>query len=175
MRQLNNRFSIYVLSLFWVGMFSLILSSCNQDEVKPEVCKDGKCDFEIMTDSEIFILEDSAITEFDIVNGDNLVFQYQYQSNDNKRIADDEYLERIFFEIHADSSSFSFSDAELIDLNAVFQRSCFCPGPFWVRIESGLITGTKQDDGEWKIDADLSIEIDGNTIERDFSKTFKDE
>ena len=118
MRQLNNRFSNYVLALFWVGAFSVIFSSCNQDEVKPEVCKGGECDFEIIADSEIFILEDSAITEFDIVNGDNFVFQYQYQSDDNKRIADDEYLERIYFEIHADSSSFSFSDAELINLNA---------------------------------------------------------
>ena len=168
-----KRLHVYALSLLFTGLLSIVLTSCDSTEIKPEICKGGKCDFEIQPNAEIFLVEDSLISEFDVVNGNNLVFQYQYVKNDSKRIADDEYTERIFFEINADVTEFLVSNEELVNINAIFYRACFCPAPAFRRITAGTISGIKEKDLTWKIEADLEIETDGSVVNRSFSKTFK--
>ena len=169
-----RHFSTYGIALILVGMISFLTSGCDKTSIKPETCKNGKCDFNLLTNSAISITEDTVITQLEIIAGNNLVFEYEYEANEKKNIADDEYFETILFEIHPDSTTFSFTDGDLQNLNAVFRRSCFCPLPFAVRIEKGTISGMKEEDGKWRIEVDVEIDLDFSTINRTYSQTFKE-
>ena len=169
-----KRFSTYGFFLILVGIITFLTSGCDTTSIKPETCKNGKCDFNLLANSAISIVEDTMITQLEIISGSNIVFEYEYEANEKKNIADDEYFETILFEIHPDSTIFSFTDGDLQNVNAVFRRSCFCPLPFAVRIEKGTISGMQDENGKWSVEVDVEIEIDGSIIERTYSQTFRE-
>ena len=58
--------------------------------------------------------------------GDRIVFEYFFVAEQEDLIADDEYGERIIFEIDPNLKSFSFIDEELTEIRPFFNRFCFC-------------------------------------------------
>ena len=123
--------------------------------------------------SRLEITESDRINSVEIKPGDNLVFQYEYVKNDNPNIADDEYTERIIFEIPANIDSFVISGEDLKKSNAVFGVFCFCldHGYFW--IDDGCIKGEKVDDKHWNIAINISAQASQTAFTMMLSETFK--
>ncbi len=92
--------------------------------------------------------------------GENLVFEYEYQAEDNEHIQDDEYAEFIHFQIDPSLNEFNYSDSELESINAVFTESCFCGYPDDELKDvppKGNISGQKLSATEWEISIDVTF------------------
>ncbi|MEL7535174.1 MAG: hypothetical protein AAFN10_27975 [Bacteroidota bacterium] len=160
------------------GFFALCLTliSCSTDlpgELKEYSCRSGDCTFSFQENQQIEIIEDSTIqsTFINIIGGDKIVFKYQYIADDEPNIADDEYLENIYFEIDPDAETFSFTDEQLADANLVIQPVCFCV-PIVIEPRSGILSGERLDDNTWKVTLDASYQIYNETNGISFSKKF---
>ncbi|WP_394747834.1 hypothetical protein [Spongiimicrobium salis] len=105
--------------------------------------------------------------------GERLVFEYFFVAEQEDLIADDEYGERILFEVDPNLSSFSFSDAELATLRPFFNRFCFCETIGSLLISSGTISGTQVNATAWDIDVDLRFDLDGTEVSRSISGRFQ--
>lgn len=89
--------------------------------------------------------------------GQNLVFEYFFTAREEPNVADDEYSERIVFEIDASVESFSLSGDDLILANTFFDKYCFCELTGSIPISSGTITGEQLDADTWSIDIEVSF------------------
>ena len=93
-----------------------------------------------------------------VINGNKLVFLYEYNAEDKINTQDDEYSEFIRFQIEQSVEEFNYSDNELINTNAVFSKSCFCPYPDNIENDvapKGSISGKKISETEWDITLDV--------------------
>ncbi|MEO9894429.1 hypothetical protein [Aurantibacter sp.] len=92
-----------------------------------------------------------------VVDGNNLVFTYEFQAEDEKDIADDEYSEVIRFEIQPDLNEFEYSTTDLEAIKAVYSENCFCFFGDDNKNTSpkGTIKGKKISDTEWDITIDV--------------------
>lgn len=109
-----------------------------------------------------------------IESGENLVFEYFFEAEENPQIADDEYAERIVFEVDADVEQFSFSDEELTTANTYFDKYCFCFIEGSIPIESGTISGRKFSSSTWQVSIDIrftDFEEQTRTISGVFKRT----
>lgn len=152
---------------------ALSLAGCKQTGVNPTNCREGKCTYTILANQQITIdTSDSLWQNVDIMTGDQLVFEYEYVQRDNDRIADDEYTERIYFEIDPEIDSFSFRDAELAEVNLVMQPICFCIPTLGTPI-SGTLTGEKLSETAWKVEMDVTFDQDQFTSATSFDAVFE--
>lgn len=143
--------------LFLFSLIALLaLISCQNQGLSPTNCRDGKCVYRVLQDKEILLQPDSAELIFRVEEGDKLLFRYEYTQNEVPRIADDEYLEWLMFEIDKDQSSFSFKDTAMKDAKFLFYPSCECiPGN--TLIEAGTLEGRKISDTQWEVSMDVSF------------------
>ncbi len=107
-----------------------------------------------------------------IESGENLVFKYYFQKEDNENISDDEYSESIIFEIDADLDHFSYTDEELSSINAYFNKSCFCPIDGSISIVKGTIQGTKIDNLTWEIKINITFTDSNKKITKVINASF---
>jgi hypothetical protein len=151
---------------------SLFLFSCNSDDdnVTDEIIK-----YTYATNSKIVTQNADGITFADIEDGDNLVFNYRFSASQNNDISDDEYGERIIFEIDANAQEFNYSDNELISILTYFNQYCFCANIGSIQIINGSINGSKSNGQNWAIDIDITFEIGISTRSISFNSIFKPE
>ena len=118
-----------------------------------------------------------TLSEFnfsDVSPGNNLVFRYYFLADENPNISDDEYAERIIFEIPSDADEFSFTNAELSNINTYFDKFCFCFIEGSIPISEGTISGSKINATTWEVSIDVSFEdfqLETRTISERFSLT----
>lgn len=105
------------------------------------------------------IFEGSYMKNGTVINGNNLVFSYEYVADDAENIADDEYSEIIRFEIDPALTEFSYSDNELDEINAVYSEYCFCHFVDESKNTSpqGTISGKKISNTQWQISIDVTF------------------
>lgn len=116
-----------------------------------------------------------VVNEFDfaeIENGNNLVFEYRFIADDEPNIADDEYSERIIFEIDSSADSFSLTNEELATANTYFDKYCFCFIDGSIAIENGTLTGTRVNENRWEVNINVSF-MDFDAQTRTVSGTFR--
>ncbi len=103
--------------------------------------------------------EGSYMKRGTVVEGNNVVFTYEYQAENEIDIADDEYSEIIQFEIEPNLEEFSYSDGELIAINAVYTERCFCYFSDETKntSPSGSISGKKISETQWEITIDVTF------------------
>jgi len=155
-----------------IVMLSIFLCSCNSDD---DSITDEVIQHTYSTNSKIVTQDVNDITFADIEEGDNLVFKYRFTASQDNDIADDEYGERIIFEIDVNATEFSYSDDELESILTFFNQYCFCPNIGSIQILNGNISGTKIDSQNWNIDIDVTFEM-GNSMEsKTISAVFKPE
>ncbi len=109
-----------------------------------------------------------------VVDGTNLVFEYEFVRADEEAIADDEYSEYIRFEIDPNLNEFMYSgEEELTAINAFFTESCFC-GYLLDEAKdvppTGTISGKKISDTKWDISIDVIFYGDES---KNISNTFQ--
>jgi hypothetical protein len=149
----------------------LAFSACDKENLGK--CSGGDCENWLHPNSSLQITEDSIIQNIEIISGNKLVFDHQFARNEKANIADDEYWDWIYFEIDPALNEFSFTDAGLSEINALFEYSCFCIGPFHYRIERGTISGTKKGD-KWEVDIDVEIVRSFDIVSKSLSVTFQE-
>jgi len=91
--------------------------------------------------------------------GVETVFIYEMNSEDNDRLADDEYKESLIFQICNSLNEFTYlnEDVGTVDLN--FQNRCFgsCTGDF-TAINNGMIRGIQLNERTWEIAFEFTYE-----------------
>ena len=117
-------------------------------------------------------LEDSYMKYGSVESGENLVFEYNYIFDDNEQIADDEYSETIRFELNPELDNFNYTNEELLDINLVLSKYCYCYFPLDETkniTPIGTISGEKTSENTWLIKFDLTFYGDETrTIEETF-------
>ena len=135
------------------------------------------------TDEEFYTFKTNSqvvLTEIDedyylanVESGDNLVFIYKFVKDDDPDIADDEYVERIIFEINKDLTSFSFTSEDINESNMYFNQFCFCPSIESIHIVNGTLEGEKINNSKWLIALNVEFELHGNLVKRQIEGVFK--
>ncbi|MFI5164903.1 MAG: hypothetical protein ACHQHP_06625 [Bacteroidia bacterium] len=105
-----------------------------------------------------------------IIDGKNLVFEYYMRADDYDDIADDEYMERVVFEVPAKATSFYYHDSTL---RAAFYRGCFCPDRGWHALGDGFIKGKKINATTWQVEIDAMTKATPNRTSGPVTKKFK--
>lgn len=134
----------------------------------------GNCSFEFYTDSKLEFTEEGQYLSFEVKPGANLVFHFTFRKHDNPMIMDDEYEEKIYFEVNPAGNSFLISGEDLKKAGAMFGRMCFCPDGGYHRIDQGCIYGYKINCRTWNISLNLTASTEFSSYNRmkqtDFSK-----
>ncbi len=131
-----------------------------------------KVSFQFFENSNLNIVPaENNIPKFSTIeSGENLVFEYRFESEDVLEIADDEFVEVIRFEIDSDLNTFSFADNELGDLKIIQRKICFCAFEESTDALIGSIKGNKISANEW--DIQLNITFPSSTVEKVIDKVF---
>jgi len=172
MNRLNRFFSLISISC----LILILLSGCEKEELPlsfRDGCEAGTCSYLIEDNAALNVTDDEIV---EIIAGEKLVFTYVYEAEEDPQIADDEYTEFIRFEIAADTAttSFSYEDRDLRQINALMHASCFC-APEVAEIREGSINGTKQEDGSWEVAVEISFDYGTNRMARRFEGVFAPE
>ncbi len=121
--------------IFFFALLGII--ACDSDDGTDDG-NDDTSTYQFYEDAQVN-LSANGFTE--IRDGVNLVFEYQFTAEDNPNIADDEFSERILFEIPENLNSFSFVDEELTTIQAYYDKYCFCLIEGSIPLTNGEITG----------------------------------
>ena len=156
--------------LFMVTVLGLAAMACGPTGINPTNCRDGKCTYTFEENKRVRILP--PVDRVQIADGDSLVFTYLFQQDENPRIFDDEYDERIYFQIDPSLDSFSFSNAELSGAKMAVQPDCECFLEI-VAITNGTLTGTKLSKDRWEITMDVTFDWNQVPQERSFTAEFE--
>jgi len=150
-------------------IIAIILISCSHDNSNGD---EYTYTYTEKSDLTISTLEDSYMKYGIVEEGENLVFEYRFDADDEEQIADDEYGETIRFEIDSELNEFSYSNTELSDIDLVFTKYCYCYFPMDESKDiepTGMISGQKISSDKWRIKIDLTFYGDENrTIEGNF-------
>jgi len=151
-----NRILIFLIVL-------VTFLSCASDDNGIESNLPGEIDLSFTEEAQITIVENPDIEAsfLDIVDGDQLVFEFRREDGMDNEIADDEILELIVFEVDPDAIIFSYTEQDFIDNNVYYSVSCFCSTIGALPLETGTISGTKLTDNRWDITIDVIINVDG--------------
>jgi len=145
-----------------------MLSSCSSDDNIPTDISS----YYFKPDSKITVSTENNQTFANIVNGQNLVFKFELNKTDNPDIQDDEYSERLIFEIDPSLTEFTYNAEDILQANAYFNQYCFCADTSSIPINSGTIQGTKISRDDWLIDLNISFLINGKLQTRSFKEVF---
>jgi len=169
-------------SIFYILM--LLAFSCGKDdptyfeEKIPENCESGKCDFNYSDNSQIQIEVESFGRLGQVVEGENLVFKYLYQYDDQPSIADDELTTELVFEIPGDKNNFTISEEDFVNNKVLYRMICFCGNVSHEFPSCGSITGIRLSPNSWRVNASLTIDYyaeldaDFDPIEIEFNTVF---
>lgn len=132
-------------------VLSAIISACSKNN-------EDRYSYTFSTGSALIIEATNGYMKYGkVVSGTNLVFEYQFERDDEENIADDEYAEFIRFEIDPSLNEFNYGDEELQTINPIFTQECFC-GFYGEEKEvspTGFISGKKVSDTKWDITIDV--------------------
>lgn len=106
-----------------------------------------------------------------IENGVNRVFEYEFVADDNPNLADDEFAERILFEVPLNMDNFSFSNQELNTIHAYYDKYCFCLIEGSIPLSTGTIRGTRINSSTFEIEINVEFE-DFGTISKVITANF---
>lgn len=142
------------------GLLLLFLSSCSKsDDVQTE--SDGE--FIVHNNAEMKINNTENGTYIEIIEGDNLVFEYHFSEKPDPEVADSGYNEYLIFELNKNTGDFDLNNEDFSSVNAHLRRSCFCPHTDYKPISEGSISGKKIGELEWKVKFDVETLIEEDT------------
>lgn len=158
--------------LLTIVTLSLCLCSCKSDD---DNVTDEITQYTYSTSSQIVTQDIDDITLANIEEGNNLVFNYRFTASQNDLISDDEYGERIIFEIDANATAFNYSDDELASILSYFNHYCFCANIGSIQIIDGQISGQKINGQNWDVSINVTFLINDTLETRSINGVFKPE
>jgi hypothetical protein len=144
---------LLVLALLNITFITAQVKAPLKEKVTPE-----KKTFKVKKGSSIKLTQaDNIYFDYAITKGNKLVFDYNFKAKDREMVADDEYRERIVFELESKTKSFVLTGDSLLAAKAYYTRSCFCLNRGNFKINGGSIKGKLIKANNWKVDLDLII------------------
>ena len=90
-------------------------------------------------------------------DGDNLLFEYDFTATQCDDILDDEWGERLIFEIPIGTTDFEYIDADLASINCYHLEYGAWVSSSPDAVTQGSIKGIKLSDNEWEITTNIKI------------------
>jgi len=137
------------------------------------VIKGGKW-YTITPNKTVSLNEDAQHNFFaEVINGNDLVFEYMMRADKHPDRTDDDYVEKIIFSVPKNAKSFYYTDTTI---KAAFLLGCFCPDRGWHALGDGFIKGKKINSSTWKVEFDVMTKPNptrnANAITRKFIASF---
>lgn len=143
------RFFITIAILFSLNIFSKAQE--NPDSLQNAFNPESKKAFFSPNKTIIFNTLDSINPEFEVVNGKELVFKYEYRSKEYLMISDDEFVERLFFKVLPKGKKFIYNLKNIKKSHLLYSQSCFCMDAGNYVIQKGSIVGKKVNKTTWDV------------------------
>lgn len=168
-----KHFSPLFLFVFLLSLLSLF--ACERQNIRTQNCYDGTCSYTFRDGRMLDVKSDSLmrILSFRTSDGDARVFSFLYSENNAEDPDKEDRDEVIYFQLPMSTTSFEHVDASLSSIQLIIAPINPFPSPFPFFIQQGSVSGEQVNDNTWKIDFDLTFELNGQTVERQFSKRFK--
>ncbi len=123
----------------------------NADSLQNAFNPESKKAFFIPNKTIIFNTADSINPEFEVVNGKELVFKYEFRSKEYLMISDDEFVERLFFKVLPKGNKFIYNLNNFKKSHLLYSQSCFCMDAGNYVIQKGSIVGKKVNKNTWDV------------------------
>ena len=130
----------------------LILNACSKDDDNPDGSSLIIEDFIYFENASISEEENSR--EIKIIEGDSLVFYYQYYDENDPAIADDEDVYNLAFQVSPDAENFKLETGDFEDAKALYALLCFCDPNVSITVPQG-----EEDTREILLDFDGVFEL----------------
>ena len=117
-------------------------------EETPKCPKNYICNTELLSHKSIKLSDDSIGKIYPKFEDDKNfhVIKYTYQYKGQPQIADDTYLEAIYFQIPQDTKNLKLSNKQLSEAKLIAQKSCFCRDAGYELVKIGHLNIEKQKD-----------------------------
>ncbi len=133
---------------------------------------DGEVEFIFYENAALDVQENDGRVYFEQVEGDQLVFKYEFIADDNPMIADDEYGEIVWFSVDPDQDTFEIHANNFKRNDALFGRMCFCVDGGFHRIDEGCIFGKKTSETTWEVAFAIQTNTGFETYTRMIQESF---
>jgi hypothetical protein len=146
------------MKIIKIILISLIFFSCSESDDNSDFY-----DYHFFKNKNLNIVSnhDTYIKYGEINEGNNLVFEYQFSTQGDVDVIDDEYSEIIRFEINNSINKFNFTNEELsTNSKIVLSKWCECffeYDPDKDILPTGNISGEKISETEWNISIDVTF------------------
>ncbi|MFH1319543.1 MAG: hypothetical protein ABII90_02665 [Bacteroidota bacterium] len=137
---MNN---IIIISIFFCLNLFCAVSQAQYKISEP------KYEYKVYSDKKIVLY--SELRHLQIENGEKIVFEYYYHNGGNTA-NENEFIEKIVFEIDSNADSFEIQDNQIASHNGYYGRPCRCKDSGWHPISKGIINGKKLENNNWAID-----------------------
>lgn len=154
---LRNAFLLLLIPLFLFTSCSKKADGCLDDIISTGFKEDRTIEEVVGKDSTIY---------YQIVEGTNVVFQYDIAFAECEWILDDEYGETVTFELRKDQNKIDLHDSELSSITMVYNEWGAWANSRKVPVQKGRLTGEKVKSNVWLID----FEIEADAINTDEAK-----
>lgn len=150
----TKSFMLRVLAI----LFICILFSCKKSDSGD--CTPDQYAYEFFSSSKIDTLTNDAGLFFQVNEGNDLVFVYSHTGPECKSVWDEEYTDKLVFQVPSASNSFYYQNDQLTDALCLFRRiDMWSDGSN--RIRSGYIKGTRVSATKWDIEINVQA---GNPV-----------
>lgn len=148
------RFFITIAIIFSFNFFAKAQEDTDslQNAFNPETKKA----FFMSNKTIFFNTADSINPEFEVVNGKELVFKYEFRSKEYLMISDDEFVERLFFKVLPKGNKFIYNLNNFKKSHLLYSQSCFCMDAGNYVIQKGSIVGKKVNKTTWDVQVKFS-------------------
>jgi len=145
-----------------VLIIALSILSCSDDNCSPEIKSYRFYDGQLNVDTSLFI-------GFEIIESNNLLFEYAVIGEECEDISDDERSMRIVFQIEVDSIVINASNEEI---TSIYRDSGAWSNYTYV-ITTSSVKATRESDDRYKIEAKFTYEdISGEEVEIEINENF---
>jgi hypothetical protein len=131
----------------------LLAFGCKKNDFN---CHPERFTYTILPQSDITI-DTSETPNFSIVEGSNMVFEYQHLAAQCDDVFDDEWGEILYFAIDTNATEFQNTDEQLAEIQCIYNLE-----GAWVgareRVKLGSIAGEKLSEKLWRISIDLTLQ-----------------
>ncbi|WP_157491986.1 hypothetical protein [Gelidibacter mesophilus] len=118
-------------------------SSFDKLPEKGKPCPDnGECHFSSTPNQSIILKKDEfGIGYAQFSKSDNTLLKFEYQRNAPLNTLDRQYIERIYFELPNPPKPLLLQNRDLVKINLLFERVCFCKGHTgFYKISEGVLS-----------------------------------
>ena len=127
---------VFFIHYLFVLFFSLV------KRILPAIVLRINIAYEFYPSSKIDTTTTDMRLFFQIKPGNDLVFSYTHEGPACKSIADEEYSDKLVFQVPATSNSFLYENSQLTDAMCLFIKIAFWTNGAY-KVSSGFVKGTK--------------------------------